>query len=227
LHGTPGTEICALIEKGGVEIRRARGPPARCVQLPEHGRALRLPERRRLSPSQSPSVQAGTTLTYTVSVTNSDSSGCATSTFGLQASAPAATADGSYMIGLSATNTSVTVYTGSGSATYVIASATDLSITLATDRAPKKSFERIGIRQEKKDDSFVLANGERVTRRVGLGIIRIDKHFTIDAVVFAEPGDLALLGAWTLEGLNLTIDAVRAAVRLGRTSLARTGWRRQ
>jgi len=33
--------------------------------------------------------------------------------------------------------------------------------------------------------------------------------FIIDEVVFAEKGDLALLGARTLEGLNLTVDAAR------------------
>jgi hypothetical protein len=32
---------------------------------------------------------------------------------------------------------------------------------------------------------------------------------TIDEVVFAEPGDLQILGARTLEGLNLTIDPAR------------------
>ncbi|HZD41635.1 MAG TPA: hypothetical protein VE131_13000, partial [Terriglobales bacterium] len=40
-------------------------------------------------------------------------------------------------------------------------------------------------------------------------IIRLDKYFTIDEVVFAEPGDLALLGARTLEGLNLTVEPVK------------------
>jgi hypothetical protein len=33
--------------------------------------------------------------------------------------------------------------------------------------------------------------------------------FIIDEVVLAEKGDLALLGARTLEGLNLTVDATR------------------
>ena len=74
---------------------------------------------------------------------------------------------------------------------------------------PEKSLERIGIRREKKDVSFVLANGEHVTRSVGFAIIRLDRYFTIDEVVFAEPGDLTLLGARTLEGLNLTIDPAR------------------
>jgi hypothetical protein len=31
----------------------------------------------------------------------------------------------------------------------------------------------------------------------------------VDEVVFAEPGDQTLLGARTLEGLNLTVDAGR------------------
>jgi predicted aspartyl protease len=73
----------------------------------------------------------------------------------------------------------------------------------------ERTLERIGIRREKKDVTFVLANGERVTRSVGFAIIRLDKYFTIDEVVFAEPGDLSLLGARTLEGLNLTIDPAR------------------
>src|SRR5262249_33514040 len=42
-----------------------------------------------LAPSQSESVQSGTTVTYTVSITNNDASACAKSTFGLLASVPA------------------------------------------------------------------------------------------------------------------------------------------
>ena len=74
---------------------------------------------------------------------------------------------------------------------------------------PEKTLERIGIQYEKKDVAFILANGQQVTRSVGFAIIRLDKFFTIDEVVFAERGDLLLLGARTLEGLNLTIDAGR------------------
>jgi len=75
--------------------------------------------------------------------------------------------------------------------------------------APERMLERIGIHREKKDVKFVLANGQEVTRSVGFAIIRLDKYFTIDEVVFAEPGDLALLGARTLEGLNLTVEPVK------------------
>ena len=73
----------------------------------------------------------------------------------------------------------------------------------------ERMLERIGIGREKKDLRFVLANGQEVTRSVGFAIIRLGKYFTIDEVVFAEPGDLQLLGAHTLEGLNLIIEPVR------------------
>lgn len=75
--------------------------------------------------------------------------------------------------------------------------------------APERTLERIGIQREKKDGVFVRANGQEVTRAVGFAIIRLDKFFTIDEIVFAEPGDLGLLGARTLDGLNLTVDPAR------------------
>jgi predicted aspartyl protease len=74
---------------------------------------------------------------------------------------------------------------------------------------PAKILERLAIAREKKDVRFVMANGQQVTRSVGFAIIRFDEFFTIDEVVFGEPGDLALLGARTLEGLNLRVDSHR------------------
>jgi predicted aspartyl protease len=71
---------------------------------------------------------------------------------------------------------------------------------------PAAILEKIGIQREKKDLLFVMANGQQVTRSVGFAIIRLDKFFTVDEVVFAEKGDLLLLGARTLEGLNLVLD---------------------
>ncbi|HSK74781.1 MAG TPA: hypothetical protein VK892_23990 [Pyrinomonadaceae bacterium] len=69
------------------------------------------------------------------------------------------------------------------------------------------TLEKIDIEREKKDVPFVMANGQKITRSVGFAIIRYDKFFTVDEVVFAEKGDLLLLGARTLEGLSLTVDA--------------------
>jgi predicted aspartyl protease len=74
---------------------------------------------------------------------------------------------------------------------------------------PVAKLESIDVSREKKDLHFVMANGEVVTRSIGFAVLRVEKNFTIDEVVFAEPGDLALLGARTLEGLNLTVDPAR------------------
>jgi predicted aspartyl protease len=72
---------------------------------------------------------------------------------------------------------------------------------------PGDLLEQIGVDREKKDLHFVMANGTRITRSVGFAILHVEDAFTIDEVVFAEPGDLQLLGARTLEGLNLTVDS--------------------
>ena len=72
--------------------------------------------------------------------------------------------------------------------------------------APAELLEAIDIKREKKDIAFVMANGQHVTRSVGFAIIRLEDRFTVDEVVFAEKDDLLLLGARTLEGLNLMID---------------------
>jgi len=74
---------------------------------------------------------------------------------------------------------------------------------------PAATLERIGVAREKKDLAFVMANGQVVTRSVGFAVLRVGTYFTIDEVVFAEKGDFALLGARTLEGLNLVVDAVK------------------
>jgi predicted aspartyl protease len=72
---------------------------------------------------------------------------------------------------------------------------------------PGSLLESLGIVREKKDLAFVMANGQQITRSVGFAIISVGPYFTVDEIVFAEPGDLELLGARTLEGLNLTVDA--------------------
>jgi predicted aspartyl protease len=74
---------------------------------------------------------------------------------------------------------------------------------------PSAKLEQIGVAREKKDLRFAMANGEVITRSVGFAILRVGKEFTIDEVVFAEPGDMSLLGARTLEGLNLAVDSAR------------------
>lgn len=74
---------------------------------------------------------------------------------------------------------------------------------------PGELLESIGIKREKKDLQFIMANGKQITRSVGFAVVHAADTFTVDEVVFAQPGDLALLGARSLEGLNLTVDPRR------------------
>ncbi len=71
----------------------------------------------------------------------------------------------------------------------------------------REHLDRIGIEAEKKDMRFVMANGQEVVRSIGFAVVRAGGTLTIDEVVFGQPGDLQLLGARTLEGLNLRVDA--------------------
>jgi hypothetical protein len=54
-----------------------------------------------------------------------------------------------------------------------------------------------------------MANGQILTRTAGYAILRVAGFETIDEVVFAQPGDLSLLGSRAMEGMNVHVDARR------------------
>ena len=68
---------------------------------------------------------------------------------------------------------------------------------------------KIGIEPRKKDLPFQMANGSIITRSVGYAVLEVSESETVDEVVFAQKGDLQLLGARALEGLNLKVDSRR------------------
>jgi predicted aspartyl protease len=72
---------------------------------------------------------------------------------------------------------------------------------------PETVLRKVKIAIEKKDVPFIMANGQKITRSLGFALIRVGQAFTVDEVVFAQPGDLPLLGARTLEGLNLIVNS--------------------
>lgn len=72
---------------------------------------------------------------------------------------------------------------------------------------PETDLRSAGIEVFKKDQLFVMANGQYVTRNVGIALLEAGDFKTVDEVVFARPGDLKLLGARTLEGFNAVVDA--------------------
>ncbi len=70
-----------------------------------------------------------------------------------------------------------------------------------------ETLKKLGIKVEKKDTPFLMANGQTITRPIGFAIVRVDNFRTVDEVVFAEPGDWHLLGSRTLEGFGAMVDA--------------------
>ena len=72
---------------------------------------------------------------------------------------------------------------------------------------PEPVLRELGIRVVKKDLEFLMANGQTITRSIGYAILHAAEFQTVDEVVFGQPGDLALLGARTLEGFGARVDA--------------------
>jgi predicted aspartyl protease len=71
---------------------------------------------------------------------------------------------------------------------------------------PEAFLRSFGVPLFKRDQPFVMANGDRVTRDVGIALIKCGAFKTVDEVVFAREGDRSLLGARTLEGFNAVVD---------------------
>src|SRR4051812_11981674 len=73
---------------------------------------------------------------------------------------------------------------------------------------PRDVLESLGITPERKE-LYQLADGRILEREVGYAIVHAGGKATNDDIVFAEATDLILLGARSLEGLNLRVDARR------------------
>ena len=73
--------------------------------------------------------------------------------------------------------------------------------------APAVVLESLGI-PRRKTIRFQQADRTVLERWVGFAIVHAGGTFTTDEVVFGEPSDLVLLGARSLEGLNLKVDLV-------------------
>jgi predicted aspartyl protease len=72
---------------------------------------------------------------------------------------------------------------------------------------PAVVLESLGI-QRRKLSRFRQANGTILDRWTGPAFIYAAGTTATDDVVFAEPRDMTLLGARSLEGLNVRIDPV-------------------
>lgn len=91
--------------------------------------------------------------------------------------------------------------------------------------APRHVLESLGIRPRKRV-RFAMANGDTIERDIGYAIVLAGGTECNDEVVFGEPGDLVLLGARSLEGLNLKVDLVQRRLVAGGPILAAAQCRR-
>ena len=72
---------------------------------------------------------------------------------------------------------------------------------------PGNILTAVGITPRRKR-IFATATQEKVEREVGYAILSAEGYETNDEVVFAEPGDLTLLGVRTLEGFGVAVDNI-------------------
>ncbi len=73
---------------------------------------------------------------------------------------------------------------------------------------PRSLLHSLAIKPERRQ-AFIVADGRKIEREIGFAIVHAGGTSAPDIVVFAEPGDMTLLGVRSLEGLNLRIDVVR------------------
>lgn len=70
---------------------------------------------------------------------------------------------------------------------------------------PAELLKSAGI-TPRRERLFAMANKQLLRRPVGYAILRSEGFETTDEVVFAEPGDMTLLGVRTLEGFGVMVD---------------------
>ena len=76
---------------------------------------------------------------------------------------------------------------------------------------PKSALIRAGIGIGNKRMAFVLADGRIVKRCVGYAMLRADGFESVDEVVFADLGDVPVLGSRTLDGFGAIVDDAPSA----------------
>lgn len=87
---------------------------------------------------------------------------------------------------------------------------------------PTPILEKLGI-QPISQQEFRLADGSKIVRKKGVALFRQGSRIGGADVIFGEPDDSNLLGAFTLEALGLSLDPLRRQLKPLPMILA--GWR--
>lgn len=77
---------------------------------------------------------------------------------------------------------------------------------------PTPILEKLGIKPL-AEQQFRLANGEKIVRTKGVAVFKYGDRIGGADVIFGEPGDSVLLGAFTLEALGLSLDPLRRELK--------------
>lgn len=77
---------------------------------------------------------------------------------------------------------------------------------------PTPTLERLGIRPL-AEQQFRLADSSKIVRKKGVAVFKYGERVGGADVIFGEPGDSSLLGAFTLEALGLALDPLRRQLR--------------
>ena len=91
-----------------------------------------------------------------------------------------------------------------GKAEQVVKALVDTGAAISV--LPTLTLRRLGIRSYWRR-CFVLANGEKIERDVGIAVMRWNGTEGASEVVFGEKGDKPLLGAMSLEALGLKVNS--------------------
>ncbi len=77
---------------------------------------------------------------------------------------------------------------------------------------PARLLRRLGIKPLTTEE-FRLADGTTIRRKKGVAIFRLGDRVGGADVIFGEPDDSTLLGAFTLEALGLSLDPLKRELR--------------
>ena len=77
---------------------------------------------------------------------------------------------------------------------------------------PTALLEKLAIKPYAEQE-FRLADGSKIVRKKGMAVFRYGHRVGGADVIFGEPNDSALLGAFTLQALGLALDPFRRELR--------------
>lgn len=93
-----------------------------------------------------------------------------------------------------------------------------LRLTLLVDSGalysvvPATVLRKLGVKPHSRR-SFILADGTKITRRIGDLFFRLNGQQGASPVIFGEKGDSLLLGSVSLEAMGLMLDPMKRQLR--------------